>query len=571
MKTKKVTRPGTLTFNWLIHAVFLATAVFILLNSTQAIGADAQPNLIRDTGYGQIEGRADKRTGSLMWKGVPFARPPLGELRWRAPQSPDRWEGALKTRRNPSKCIQRSSSGKVSGKEDCLYLNIFSPDTEENNLPVYVWIHGGSNSTGSVATYNLANFVKEANVVAVVIQYRLGPLGFFKHDALATGDLLGDSGNFGILDQIKALTWVQNNISSFGGNFNNVIIAGESAGAHDILALLTVKKAENLFHKVIYQSGGMSTVGLPRAKKQSAGYVKKLKLTSTGTDLAKELRSIEAKKLLRARPKGTGFGVIADGNLIEDNLFCLVKQGKYKKVPILMGANRNEYSLWLLLGNGPEGKWAKLWTTLPKYGNKKVSEILNEEEQKTFALTSSITGRLWQARQVHSVARSMRQYQGNIFVYDFRWGGTKDSKVDFVLGAAHANEIAYFNFGGASDTWGGNASITEENKPARQALAKAMLTYQAQFMRLGTPNGEAKLPLWETWSNEKDGVKAMNLDASSEPGSAELKVFMTKREYIQADLIRELEESNDKILQKFTRKVAGKALKVLNCETWPND
>jgi para-nitrobenzyl esterase len=566
MKTKRVSRPGTFTNNRLIHAAFFVATVFILLNSSLAVGADNQPNLIRDTGYGQIEGRVDKGTGSLTWKGVPFAEPPVGELRFRAPQSPDRWEGVLKTRRDAKKCIQRGSSGTVTGKEDCLYLNIFRPDTEENNLPVYVWIHGGSNSTGKAAGNNMANFVKEANVVAVVIQYRLGPLGFFKHDALATGDPLGDSGNFGILDQIKALIWVQNNISSFGGDFNNVIIAGESAGAHDILALLTIKKVENLFHKVIYESGGMATMSLPKAKKQSAGYVEGLKLKKTGAELAKELRSIEAKRLLKAIPKGTRFGVIADGNLIEDNLFCLVKQGKYKKVPILMGANRNEYSLWMLLAKGPKGKWAKLWTTLPKWGKKKVSEILNEEEKKTFALSSSITGRLWQAQHAHSVARSMRQYQGNIFVYDFQWGGTKGSDVEFIFGAAHANEIAYFNFGGTFDLWGQNTSITEENKPARQALAKAMLTYQAQFMHLGTPNGGAKLPRWKVWSNEKDGVKAMNLDASSEPGSVELKLFMTKREYIQANLIREIAELKDKTAQEWSRKVAGRALTILECE-----
>ncbi len=562
MTTKKVTRPGTLTFNWLIHAVFLAAAVFILLNSTQAIGADAQPqpNIIRDTIYGQVSGTIDEVTNTRVWRGIRFAKSPTGDLRWKPPQEPEKWEGVVEAKKSPPQCVQGSGA---KGDEDCLFLSIFRPNSEAASLPVYVWIHGGANSAGSAPDLGL--FAKEANLVVVVIQYRLGPLGFFKHDALNAGNPL-DTGNYGLLDQMFALQWVKNNISFFGGDPKNVTAAGESAGAHDILAMLTVKKAENLFHKAIYQSGGMEDISLSHAKKQSAGYVKKLKLKSTGVELARELRALTAKKILRAKPGGARFGVIADGNLIKGNLLCLVKDGKYNQTPILMGGNRNEYSAWLLWYSGPDGKWAKLWDTLPKRGNKEVSEILNEEEQKTFALTSSITSRLWQAQLNHSVARFMRQHQDDVFVYDYQWGGTVGSKVDFVLGASHANEIGYFHYGGDWDWMGQGTSLTEENKEARHALSKAMMTYQAQFAHSGSPNGMASLPEWKVWSNEKDGVKTMNLDTSSEPGSAELKVFMTKREYIQADLIRELEESNDKIAQKFTKTIAKRALAVLECD-----
>jgi para-nitrobenzyl esterase len=560
MKTKRVSRPGTFTNNRLIHAAFFVATVFILLNSSQAIGDDNQPNLIRDTIYGQVEGTIDEATNGFVWRGIRFAKSPAGDLRWRPPQEPEKWEGVIEAKQAPPQCIQGTG---IKGEEDCLFLNIYRPNSEANSLPVYVWIHGGANSAGSAPDLSL--FAKEANLVVVSIQYRLGPFGFFKHDALNTGDPL-DSGNYGLLDQMLALGWVKNNISFFGGDPKNVTAAGESAGAHDVLALLTIKEADNLYHKAVYQSGGMEYVGLSHAKKQSAGYVKKLKLKSTGAELAKELRSIKAKRILRAKPKGTRFGVIDDGNLIEGNLLCLVKQGKYNKVPFFMGGNRNEYSAWLLWYQGPGGKWAKLWNILPKGGNKEISEILNEEEQKTFALTSSLTSRLWQAQQNHSVARFMRQYQDNVFVYDYQWGGTKGSKVDFVLGASHANEIGYFHYGGDWDWMGQQTSLTEENKEARHALAKAMMTYQAQFAHHGTPNGMAQLPEWKVWSNEKDGVKAMNLDASSEPGSAELKLFMTRREYIQADLIQEMEESNDEIAQKFTKTIAKWKLVKLECE-----
>jgi para-nitrobenzyl esterase len=550
-------KPGTLMrFLSLIAAALIITGCSSLSAKKTYIRGVSQ-----HTQYGQVIGTTDEKTDNLVWRGIRFAKAPVGDLRWRAPEEPEKWQGVIETQQAPPQCIQ-GTGGK--GEEDCLFLNIYRPNSEANNLPVYVWIHGGANKTGRAPDLNY--FAKETNLVVVAIQYRLGPLGFINHDALRTGDPLEDSGNYGLLDQMAALKWVKNNIRLFGGDQNNVTIAGESAGAHDILALLTIEEANDLYHKALYQSGGMENIGLSQAKKLSAGYVEKLKLTSTGAELAKELRALDAKSLLKAVPRQWRFGVINDGNLLKGDLLCLVKQGEYNKVPIFMGGNRNEYSAWLLWYQGPKGKWAKLWKTLPKGGNKEVSDILNEEEQKTFALTSSLTSRLWQAQLVHSVARFMRQYQDNVFVYNFQWGGTKGSKVDFVLGASHANEIGYFHYGGEWDWMGQQTSITEENKAARHALAKAMLTYQAQFAYLGTPNGEAELPEWKAWSNEENGVKAMNLDASSEPGSAELKLYMTKREYIQADLIREMEESNDEIAQKFTKMIAKWKLVKLECE-----
>jgi len=554
-------KPGTL----MRFLSFMAAALIITGCASLFVKKTYVQGVTQHTQYGQVIGTTDEKTNNLVWRGIRFAKAPAGDLRWKAPEEPESWSDVKETVAVCPKCTQISSfTKKVTGDEDCLALNIYRPNSEANNLPVYVWIHGGANVTGQAP--DLGYFAKEANLVAVAIQYRLGPFGFFNHETLKTGDPFGDSGNFGLLDQMMALKWVKNNIRLFGGNPNNVTIAGESAGAHDVLALLTVERANDLYHKAVIQSGGMEFIKLDKAENQSAGYVKKLKLTSTGAELARELRAIEAKRLLKAKPSGARFGVIGDGNLIKGNLFCLIKQGKYNKVPIFMGGNRNEYSAWLLWYQGPKGKWDKLWSTLPRRGNKEVSDILDEEEQKTFALTSSITGRLWQAQQIHSTARFMRQYQDNVFVYDYQWGGTKGSKVDFVLGASHANEIGFFHYGGDWDWMGQQTSITEVNKAARHALAKAMLTYQAQFVYLGTPNGAAKLPEWKVWSNEENGVKTMNLDASSEPGSAELKLFMTKREYIQEDLIREMEESNDKIVQKFTKMIAKRTLVKLECE-----
>ncbi len=175
MKTKRVSRPGTLTFNRLIHAIFFVAVVFILLNPSQAICDDTQPNLIRDTIYGQVEGTIDEGTSGLVWRGIRFAKSPAGDLRWRPPQEPEKWEGVKEAKSHAPICIQGTGG---SGEEDCFFLDIYRPNSEETGLPVYVWIHGGTNSAGKAAGNNLSYFAKEANVVAVAIQYRLGPFGF---------------------------------------------------------------------------------------------------------------------------------------------------------------------------------------------------------------------------------------------------------------------------------------------------------------------------------------------------------------------------------------------------------
>jgi para-nitrobenzyl esterase len=546
----------------IIRIVSIITAVLVINGCAVNL---AEKNYVQGvtqfSQYGQVKGEIDKGTGNIIWRGIKYAKAPVGDLRWRAPQAPDSWSGVKETKDNPPACAQGSNA---SGEEDCLYLSVYRPSTVDNNLPVYVWIHGGSNKTGSAPDLSL--FAKNSNLVVVSIQYRLGPLGFMNHEALKTSDPLESSGNYGILDQIAALKWVQTNIRLFGGDPSNVTVAGESAGAHDILALLTIEQANGLYHKAVYQSGGMENVSLKQAREFSTQFVEKLSLKSTGSALAGDLRALKVNTLLKAMPGKWRFGVVTDGKLIKGNLLCLMKRGKYNKVPIFLGGNRNEYSMWLQWFGGPERKWSKLSRTLRRKRAAKISDILNDDEQKTFAFTSSLTSRLWVAQLVHSVARYMREYQDDVYVYDFQWGGTKGSNVDFVLGASHANELGYFHYGGKWDWMGRGLSLTKDNEAARLALSNAMMTYQAQFAYSGNPNGKADLPKWEVWSNDETGVKTMNLDTSSEPGSAQLNLYMTKREYIQAKLIQEMDDSNDPIAQKFTKMIAKHKLVKLECE-----
>lgn len=538
---------------------FITFCLVVLLTGWAGqTAADADSKLVRATISGQIRGMVDDTTGTLVWRGVPFAKPPVGELRWRAPQEPERWTGIRETIKTAVKCAQPSG-----GSEDCLYLDIARPGTDEV-LPVYVWIHGGGNSAGSAGSMD--QFAKFANVVTISIQYRLGPIGSFKHEALFTGDRREDSGNFGLMDQIAALRWVKNNISSFGGDLNAVTVGGESAGASNILALLTVPEAFDLFDRAVVESGSIRTAGDEQARRQSAGYVKNLGIESTWKELARELRALSAEKIIRSKPPSARFGSVPDGKFVPDSRECAFIKGNYKKMPILMGSNRNEYSAWLLWGGGPGGKWGQLWQTLPKAGDKEISDILDEEEQKTFSLASSAASRVWQARGTHYPARLMTKFQDNVYIYDFQWGGTKGSKIEFVLGASHANELGYFYYGGEWDWMGQGASITEESRNARHALSNAMATYLAQFIHTGNPNGKADLPVWKTWSNEPAGVKTMNFDASSESGSSALKLYMTKREYLMPEILKEVEDSGDKVAMEWVRRRAARSSTVPECD-----
>src|SRR6185369_2277629 len=238
--------------------------------------ATASP--VRSTEFGQIEGVVETDGNTISWRGVPFAKPPVGTLRWQPPKAPDAWTGVRSAKEFADACMQigglfgPAPKGKdysaiwetfykQIGSEDCLYLNIWSPTaaTDASKLPVIVYIHGGSNVVGaSFDTLLLGgNLAKNANAVVVTVAYRLGLFGWFAHPAFNTGDPLRDSGDFAVLDLIQSLKFVKNNIASFGGDPGNVTIMGQSAGSTNVNALIVSPLAAGLFHKAISLSGGV--------------------------------------------------------------------------------------------------------------------------------------------------------------------------------------------------------------------------------------------------------------------------------------------------------------------------
>ncbi|MFW9967902.1 MAG: carboxylesterase family protein, partial [Candidatus Thorarchaeota archaeon] len=222
------------------------------------------------TKYGIVDGFSDK--GTWCWKGIPYAAPPEGPLRWKAPLDPIPWLGMRKAKKFGSSAAQIMMFLGPGGSEDCLYLNIWRPKTSEIKLPVYLYSHGGGNSIGSSATSSYyGNAVAEkSNMLYVSVNYRLGALGWFMHSAVTnSGSPEDKSGNYGTLDLVKSLEWVRDNIRAFGGDPNNVTVAGQSGGAFNVLSLLASPHAKGLFHRAVVESGLSFIWSAEEAKSQS--------------------------------------------------------------------------------------------------------------------------------------------------------------------------------------------------------------------------------------------------------------------------------------------------------------
>jgi para-nitrobenzyl esterase len=397
-------------------------AALAALTLTACGGSDApapapappQPLALRQTTLGAVMGNDDSATtGTLSWKGIPFARAPVGALRWRAPADPEPWTGTKTTQQFGNACASSgrnygpglnnrydatigTSFNSTVGSEDCLYLNIWRPANTTDTLPVIAFVHGGSNITGYTAdpVYDGANLAKAANAVVVTVNYRLGVLGFLNSLQLKTGNAQDDSGNFALLDLVKSLQFVNSNIAKFGGDPGNVTLMGQSAGAVNVWALMTMPVVVNanpaLVHRLVPISGGIARdVDIPPALAALPGgqnwFVQTLEdksvwetranalltnlLVSDGTvpstasatayiaartpaQIAAYLRSKSADQLLdtvvtKLAPAGLGgSNPIPDGAVLPLNPTTEIRAGRYLKVPVMAGNPRDEIKLF---------------------------------------------------------------------------------------------------------------------------------------------------------------------------------------------------------------------------------
>jgi para-nitrobenzyl esterase len=341
----------------------LISVVFFLFGVLSAGAGSAQDAAVSGSGpevriaQGLVKGSRQGEIESFL--GLPFARPPVGPLRWKPPQPAEAWSGERQATQYGAACPQPARSDGASGgvvtrqSEDCLTLNVWAPANAEN-LPVMVWIHGGANRLGSgvFPLYDGTNLATRG-VVMVTINYRLGYLGYFAHPAL-TAEASADAplGNYGMMDQLAALAWVQQNIAAFGGDPARVTVFGESAGGASVINLMANPASEGLFAQAIVESGGglANPTSLARQEQNGEALARQVGLSATAT--VEELRAVPFERWIAATnlQSGLGFGPFIDGRLITEAPWRAFAAGRALDVPLLIGANSDEASVMQALG-----------------------------------------------------------------------------------------------------------------------------------------------------------------------------------------------------------------------------
>jgi para-nitrobenzyl esterase len=406
-----------------------------------------------------------------------------------------------------------------------------------------------------VKYYHGHRLAAAGNLVYVSVNYRLGPLGWFRHPALREGlSAADDSGNFGTLDLIQALRWIRDNIAAFGGDPGTVTIAGESAGAMNVLSLLICPAASGLFHRTVIQSGVVSTTSPEEAEQRSSRAVLRLleksgeargqqqaeqRLASmTPEQLCAFLRARSPRKLLRCYSPGPS-GMIdnpslfTDGAVLPADGYASLERGDYPgKVPILIGSNRDELKIFLFLAGSPSWR-SELYQAAARFGSER-----------------------WKAEAVDGVARRLTAVPGQppVYAYLFAWGSPDEQGRSPLpgnwgqrLGAFHSLEIPFFlGAQTAEESLVGAVLYTKANRAGREALSSAMQRYLVSFVRAGDPNpngpeGEAApLPYWAPWSNEPGGPKSILFDVRGERPDIRLLDREFTLEGIEADMRAEL-------------------------------
>lgn len=541
-------------------------SILVKTINTGVISIENASKTTVNTAYGKVSG-IDGGYGSWKWTGIPYAKPPVGKLRWKSPVNPEPWKGIRLSTSDFSRCTQPVTNkqwipqNKLQGSEDCLYLNVFRPKTISKKLPVYFWIHGGGNVMGGADEYNLSYFANKANMVVVVIQYRLGPFGWFYNPALnADGTAEDKSGNYANLDMIKALKWVQSNIDSFGGDPNNVTIAGESAGGFQVLNLLISPLAKGLFHKAISQSAAGSNAPLQAASSISASAVERLLVmdetckdlteaatfskTMTNAQIEKYLLSKSAEDIAKSVMNEAG-GItsitsIADGLVIPGTMSETLESGNYNHVPVIIGCNGDEMKPFFPLtfgviptSNG--NNWANIYNVL---GFEKPSMTLNELlpdnslDRQLFDTVTNYSSNYWKA-SLDGYTRILKEHQDDVYSYWFTWGreGSAPSPFNYLFGSGHSFEMDFF-FGYKEDSLTSSAYI-DANKNGRDALHNAMVAYLKAFAESGNPNfNNSNLPNWDKWSNATAASKSIVFDADYDNST----INMSNIEFSRAEI-----------------------------------
>ena len=463
------------------------------------------------------------QNGSYTWRGVPYGADTSGENRWRAPRPAPVWKDVRDALNFAPVCpqiatpftpIESFTNGKLEGSEDCLAFDIYAPANSKGKaLPVMVWIHGGSNVSGASQLYIGENLAKNENVIVMSVQYRLGPLGWFSHPALVESAVTSEdaSANFGTLDLIASLKWVQENAASFGGNPDNVTIFGESAGGHNVTTLLASPLAKGLFHRAIIQSGSFDSISVDEARGISGEQL------NPSLEVAKRLGGRDKFHTASLPEIFDAFKLDAGGftevpRIIEDGVaipktplrktFASTKT--FNVVPTISGINRDEMKLFYIFDD-------KLTKT--KFGR-----FIVARNQNFYDAAAEYSSRIWRIRSVdRPLAMMTKAGHGDVYAYQFDWdegGKFLWSDMSKLLGAAHGLEIPFvfnrYKLFGDTD----KILFKKQTLESRDALSLAMGTYWASFARTGKPTN-TNGPDWEPYGA---GASVMYFDSTNDSG-----------------------------------------------------
>lgn len=489
------------------HRSFFLCLIIICFS---AVISAQQP--VINTENGTVSGY---KSGEIsIFKGIPFAAPPVGDLRWKAPQPVKNWTGVLKCESFSASPVQRkpvpfmmwteefiTPPGKLS--EDCLYLNIWTPAKQANKqLPVFVWIYGGGFNSGSAAcaVYDGEEMAKKG-IIFVSFNYRVGVLGFLVHPELSRESPDKVSGNYGLLDQVAALTWVKKNIAAFGGDPQKVTIAGQSAGSMSVCALVASPLAKGMFRGAIAQSGGILN-GLVRsnfadAEKSGLAFMEKMKAANIA-----ELRSKTGEELFAA---GGNFGTVADGFMLPKDVFAAFRNGQFNDVTMMAG--------WVT-GDGSLAGGQKM---TPEAYKKQAIEKQGEKADSYLRLFPGNTDEEVAASQLKL---GLLQFAG---FPAYLWAGFSKNKA-YLYQFSHVpvDKPGFPNYGAfhTSEVPFALHTLHLWKRPWRDidfSVEKAMNDYWVNFVKTGNPNGEG-LPVWSAYDKNTAAIMDIGDELKLLPG-----------------------------------------------------
>ena len=488
------------------------------------------------TSKGALEGAVDASSGAFLWLGIPYAEPPVGKLRFRAPVPKAPWEGVRKADVFGPVSVQRAKDGSVIGSEDCLYLNVYRPAGKEEDLPVFFFLHGGNNQTGSGADLNGGLFAKMLNAVVVSPTFRLNAPGWLDLPALKTGDPLEDSGNFGLLDIRLALLWTRENIRAFGGDPGNITACGYSSGGRDLLCMLLSPYFKGLFARAMTFSSGFTVTDPAYGKKTDAAALAPLAaedgLAPDAEAAGELLLSRDEASMTKVREWLMGldekrFGplmagaairmrvfphLFADGALLPSDGFGAIRRGAYYRVPMLFLSGANEFAFQA--NNDPHFKGKDLSDP----------ELLSE-----YRFAARYGGALFGYTNAEHNAEGFLRDPEHAPVWTGRclWGTdpeVTDELAALTAGGSHGLDL-YLLMDREREDYAKTENVwSAANRPGRDALREIYFRYLKNFIRTGDPNrgpGESgagageQLPRWKCWKDAEHGF-LMCFDAGKE-------------------------------------------------------